>query len=95
MCDGVVLKVVLVWYLMKEILATTDDGGRCATRDVVMDDKGVVWVWKCVSDDESECEDEVMMLWYCVYGWCVVMVWRLRRGRAFAFAGASGVCVWM
>ena len=40
--DGAAPKAALAWHPTKEILATTDDGGRCATRDAAMDVKGAV-----------------------------------------------------
>jgi len=92
--DGAAPKAALAWHPTKEILATTDDGGRCATRDAAMDDKGAVRARKRASDDESECEDEVTTLRHRAHGRCAAMAWRPRRGRALALAGASGVCVW-
>ena len=56
--DGAAPKAALAWHPTKEILATTDDGGRCATRDAAMDDTGALRARKRASDDESECEDE-------------------------------------
>lgn len=85
-------RAAMAWHGRREILACADDGGRCVSRDVSLDDDAASRD-RAVEDD-SEDGREATTLRHRAHGRCAAVAWRPRAGRALALGGASGTCVW-